>query len=583
MVYHKTHDYKWTALATLPSQDVGPDGKTKLIRIVKPVTYAATLNLAATGAQGYRVWKDIDSARAEKYLAAAEKAYKAAKALYDAGATTDPTTSDGASLYAPLDQSVGGGPYGDTEVSDDFYWAACELYAATGDSTYKTDASKYEDAWQVVTRLNGGENNGSISSFNWGCTASLGSISLALNTLDTVDQDIVDTAKSSTVKAAQEYINLENSQGYGIPYTGCDYTDGDTQIIDGYEWGSNSFVVNNAIVMAYAYEFTGDGDYVDGVTTAMDYILGTNPNEISYVTGYGTFALKYPHHRYWSNLLDPTFPLAPAGVLSGGPNSAMQDPYIKGMGYQVNTMAPQKCFIDHIEAWSTNECTINWNSPLAWNVSFMEDYSNAPVGDGVLDDYVSGQTDVVSPDDDYQSSNTTSLKVDKTTVEVGVGETETVKATSGTVSSWESADTSVATVDSNGTITGKGEGTTTVTAKDSDGNTVKISVKVTADTTTPATTTTDADTTTSATDSTTTAGDVDSNNVWGDANCDGEVLANDLLLLKKHTLGIAELTGQGLANCDVTHDGEILANDLTKLKKFILGIYTQDVLAESGI
>jgi hypothetical protein len=213
----------------------------------------------------------------------------------------------------------------------------------------------------------------------------------------------------------------------------------------------------------------------------------------------------------------------------------------------------------------------------------MEDYSNAPVGDGVLDDYVSGQTDVVSPDDDYQSSNTTSLKVDKTTVEVGVGETETVKATSGTVSSWESADTSVATVDSNGTITGKGEGTTTVTAKDSDGNTVKISVKVTADTTTPATTTTDADTTTSATDSTTTAGDVDSNNVWGDANCDGEVLANDLLLLKKHTLGISELTGQGLANCDVTHDGEVLANDLAKLKKFILSICTQDRLAEEGL
>jgi hypothetical protein len=346
--------------------------------------------------------------------------------------------------------------------------------------------------------------------------------------------------------------------------------------------------------MAYAYEFTGDGDYVDGVTTAMDYILGTNPNEISYVTGYGTFALKYPHHRYWSNLLDPTFPLAPAGVLSGGPNSAMQDPYIKGMGYQVNTMAPQKCFIDHIEAWSTNECTINWNSPLAWNVSFMEDYAEAPAGDGILDDYTSGQTDVVAPDDSF-NSNSSSLKLDKSTVEVEVGETETVNVTSGTVSSWASADTSVATVDNNGTITGVGEGSTTVTATDADGKSVKVTVKVSATTTTPADTTTTTETTTSATDSTTSSTDVtttagtdstttdSSDNLWGDANCDGKVLANDLLLLKKHTLNISLLEGQGLANCDVTHDGKILANDLVKLKKFILNILTQDDLAKSGL
>jgi hypothetical protein len=332
--------------------------------------------------------------------------------------------------------------------------------------------------------------------------------------------------------------------------------------------------------MAYAYEFTGDGDYVDGVTTAMDYILGTNPNEISYVTGYGTFALKYPHHRYWSNLLDPTFPLAPAGVLSGGPNSAMQDPYIKGMGYQVNTMAPQKCFIDHIEAWSTNECTINWNSPLAWNVSFMEDYAQAPVGDGILDDYVSGQVDVVSPDDNY-NSDSSSVKLDKTTVTVEVGESDTVNSTgSSAVTEWSSADTSVATVDSNGTITGVGEGTTTVTAKDANGNTAKVTVKVTATTTSAPDDTTTTETTTSATDSTTSSSDVD--NVWGDANVDGSVKANDLLLLKKHILGIQTLTGQGLANCDVNHDDNIKANDLLKLKKYILGLITQDALAQKG-
>jgi hypothetical protein len=235
----------------------------------------------------------------------------------------------------------------------------------------------------------------------------------------------------------------------------------------------------------------------------------------------------------------------------------MQDPYIKGMGYQVNTMAPQKCFIDHIEAWSTNECTINWNSPLAWNVSFMEDYATAPVGDGELSDYVAGQTEVVTPDDSYDSSNS-SLKLDKTSVTLEVGETDTVNVTSGTVASWESADTSVATVDNNGTITGTGEGTTTITVKDDSGNSKTVTVKVTPAETTVTTATTD--TTTTAGDVTTTAGDVTTTagtedttgNLWGDANVDGEVMANDLLLLKKHILNISLLEGQGLANCDVT-------------------------------
>jgi uncharacterized protein YjdB len=165
-------------------------------------------------------------------------------------------------------------------------------------------------------------------------------------------------------------------------------------------------------------------------------------------------------------------------------------------------------------------------------------------------------------DDDDTTTTDDSVKLDTTTVELEVGETKDVSATQGTVTNWASSDESVATVDANGKITGVSAGTTTITATGSDGSTATVKVTVTA------TTTDDTDTT---------------DNLWGDANVDGEVLANDLLLLKKHTLGISSLTGQGLANCDVTHDGDILANDLVKLKKFILGIYTQDQLAVAGV
>ncbi len=38
---------------------------------------------------------------------------------------------------------------------------------------------------------------------------------------------------------------------------------------------------------------------------------------------------------------------------------------------------PQKCYIDHIEAWSANEITINWNSPLAWTVAWLDEKAKA--------------------------------------------------------------------------------------------------------------------------------------------------------------------------------------------------------------
>ena len=129
------------------------------------------------------------------------------------------------------------------------------------------------------------------------------------------------------------------------------------------------------MVMAYAYDLTGDIKYMNGVTTAMDYLLGTNPLNFSFITGYGSYYETSPHHRYWSKELDKTLPEAPDGILSGGPNAGLQDPYVRALGFVPGkaTNPSQRCLVDSIEAWSTNEVTINWNAPLAWMVSFLQD------------------------------------------------------------------------------------------------------------------------------------------------------------------------------------------------------------------
>ena len=216
LVYHKLHDHKWTGLATRPYDYESQWGTT---RIVKPPTFAATLNFVACAAQAARLIKPYDSARADKYLTAAKSSYEAFKKAY----ASEGTYSKDNPLYAPLDQAIGGGAYGDNEVNDDAYWAACELYATTGDQSYYTDLSGYKDAFVVVDELVGGENKGSFGSFNWGCTSACGSMSLYLS--DKTSEADKNKIADSIQKAADKYVAKEATQAYGIPYEGTEYTD----------------------------------------------------------------------------------------------------------------------------------------------------------------------------------------------------------------------------------------------------------------------------------------------------------------------------------------------------------------------
>ena len=388
LYYHKLHDHKWTGLATKPWDYEGAvsEGGWDTVRIVKPPTFAATLNYAACAAQAARLWAPYDEAQAKEYLSTAIEAFEAFdKHYYEATASEETNKT---SLYAPMYQAKGGGPYGDNEVRDDAYWAACEILISAkemGDSaadTYLDKLSEYKNAFKVTTRITGGENasgEGSYTTFNWGNTASAGSLSLALHK-DILTDDQVSILESSILEAADSYIKTEKEQGYGIPYMydGPGYTDPNNLdpsiVIKGYEWGSNSMVINNLIVMAYAYDQTQDINYLSGVTQGMDYLLGTNPLSFSFITGYGSYREKNPHHRYWSNELDKTLPTAPDGILSGGPNAGLQDPYVRALAFipGEEDNPSQRCFVDSIEAWSTNEVTINWNAPLAWITEFLQ-------------------------------------------------------------------------------------------------------------------------------------------------------------------------------------------------------------------
>ncbi|MFK4118727.1 MULTISPECIES: glycoside hydrolase family 9 protein [Streptomyces] len=328
MAHHKVHDEQWTGLPLLPGQDPQK-------RELHPPTTAATLNLAATAAQAARLYRPYDKAFAARALTAARTAWQAALAHPD--------------LYADPNDGTGGGAYNDDDVTDEFYWAAAELYLTTGERQF---ADHVLDSPVHTADVFG------PTGFDWGHTAAAGRLDLALVPSRLPGRDQV---RRSVVKAADTYLATLTAHPYGMPYAPAG---------NRYDWGSSHQVLNNAVVIATAYDLTGARKYRDGALQGMDYVLGRNALNISYVTGYGEVSSHNQHSRWYAHELDPTLPNPPSGTLAGGPNSSIQDPYAQS---KLTGCVGQFCYIDDIQSWSTNETAINWNAALARMASFAAD------------------------------------------------------------------------------------------------------------------------------------------------------------------------------------------------------------------
>ncbi len=340
MVHHKIHDKEWTGLGLAPHEDP------KERYLYAPST-AATLNLAAVAAQAARVWKTIDNKFSARCLRAAEKAWKAAG-------------RNPAVLAASA--GVGGGPYDDKKLDDELHWAAAELFITTKKPEYRKALAASPYYLKVAPRLPAGPEDGIASAMTWQDVASLGTISLAV-VPNSLGPDAVKDARTALKNAADVYLNVMRTRGYRVP---VDY--GKTGKAP---WGSTSSLLNNLLVLGLAHDLFGGQDYLGAVAAGMDYLLGRNPLDQSYITGYGFRPLRNPHHRFWAHQANPKYPSPPPGLVSGGPNSSLQDPYAQGAG--LPGCAPERCFVDHIESWSTNEIAINWNAPLAWVLAFLDE------------------------------------------------------------------------------------------------------------------------------------------------------------------------------------------------------------------
>jgi endoglucanase len=328
LVHHKLHDEHWTPIPTLPADD-------PMMRYVHRPSTAATLNFVAVAAQMARITAESEPEYSQALLQAADIGYAAAKS-WPVLLAPDTNTID----------NFGAGPYDDSEIEDEWYWAAAELYLTTGDPQY------LDDLRSNAYHLDGSKAAFTEVGFDWRDVAPWARMQLALVESDLPErQEII----SSITDWVEELLARRGPFGHlYVPAT------------NEFAWGSNGMLANNAALAAAAFEAVGYGGFRSAALESLDYLLGRNALGLSYVTGYGVRDVKNQHSRWFAHAADSALPNPPAGTLSGGPNSVVFDPISEPM----KGSPAQLCYIDDIASYATNEMTINWNAALALLVAF---------------------------------------------------------------------------------------------------------------------------------------------------------------------------------------------------------------------
>ena len=292
----------------------------------------ATLDFAAAAAKAYGVYLPTRPDYAKRCLQAAKNAYQ--------WALKQPAVP----FENPAD--IATGEYGDNDFEDEWYWANAELYVATQDSFY---LKKLQQA-PMNFEFKAGESWTSYMRF-------LAYFAL-LENKTMIPKGFYDTLKAGIIAQADKIALSARSMPYFQP-------------ISDFHWGSNSDILNAAMIMVQAYRLKKDIKYLTGVQQSMDYIFGTNALGYSFVTGYGAKPPMHIHHRQSAadNIPEPV-----PGLLSGGPNSRQQDAD-HGAVYPKN-VAPMKSWVDQEPSFASNEVCLNWNAPLTYVLGFLEQESN---------------------------------------------------------------------------------------------------------------------------------------------------------------------------------------------------------------
>jgi len=346
----------------------------------------------ATLALMSRIYRKYDTAYADTCLAHALFAYAYAKA--------NPGTAG----------SPEGAFYGANAKWQDDYASMCtELYYATTDAKYKTEALSYEGSLTNHNYCFGYNNNDDIAAYN---LATLGSAHAA-TLLDNF---------------ATMYKGSVDANGL---FTGGDKT-----------WGTLRYNANAAFIVAVNNVFKKTSGVDPFIYKQIDYILGNNKAGangagLSFVVGFGNNSVKYPHHR---NVYLNDDDIASSIVLEIPKRNAE-------FGYLVGGIR-SGIYSDSRDNYTNGEGGIDYSAGLVGILAYVLSQTASLVPDTM---YISPKPITVS------LSNTNSVKLNF----------EPANSYSDVV--WESRDSTIADVNYNGSLHGKALGSTYIIAKTKDG------------------------------------------------------------------------------------------------------------------
>ena len=202
--------------------------------------------------------------------------------------------------------------------NDELAWSAIWLYMATKDESYLNDAKSF------ISKTNDATN----WAMNW--------------------DDVTNGAKVllySNTKDSQYKTSLDKHFNYWI--SGVGYSRGGLAFLDG--WGSLRYSANSsflALTYAQTLPISEQSTLINFAKGQINYMLGSNPRNSSYLIGYGDNYPINPHHRASHNskshnINSPTNnEYLLRGALVGGPKSKDDFNYKDDrMDYQANEVA----------------------------------------------------------------------------------------------------------------------------------------------------------------------------------------------------------------------------------------------------
>ena len=322
-IYRKLSGKKWPPIVA-PDEDTQP-------RFIYGISTPETAKFAAAMAIASRVYAPWQPQQSAIYLKASKLAWDYLQTQPSMNVDWMEGDDSGSGKY--LESAIDNEPSLKIDT-DDRLWAAAELFITTRESQFDryflAQLPKFDYAL-----------------FEWKDPSALG-LANYLNAIQTPQsQEIRAKIAAKIQHRANTLIKQVTTSGYHLA---------NRRFI----WGSNKMTATEGITLLLAHQLTQQPAYRQAAIDQIDYLLGRNPFNQTFVTGIGTHPVRHIDHIF-ARARKISIP----GLLVGGANSGAQD-----------RLAPKNrgilSYLDDEKSYATNEYAIDYNAELITLMSMVD-------------------------------------------------------------------------------------------------------------------------------------------------------------------------------------------------------------------